>query len=186
MKTNLLFLTALAFSINCMYAQNSDSCSIQFTKAQAITLLKGDYLFQCFKNPDNVSGNLDLFLNALNGMVGMTDTKREVVRYQILNRLQSANVEKMTVNDQLHFLPMADAEFIPVLGINVYDIISSNFPLQKEEIYTNFKNSRITATDAYRYLSKVYKREPINSDRIFTTLGRQKVFLDLMFPYFGI
>jgi|GEM_PF-3491098 len=191
MKTlvKLLFVAFLfsALSAGSAFSQNNEAP--RFTKDEAIAVLRANYLFMYFKNPEDTTANIDRFIDNVDRIVPVDADKRVRLKTLILSVLNNMGPREPTANAELSQLLDVEQNmnYILLMGIGIGDILKHNFTLAEyETIYNELISERHTAKIAYYNLSKLYKEEPFNKDIVFVNWANPKGFLDKVFKYYGV
>jgi hypothetical protein len=185
MKKIVLFLFAILVISNCGFSQNNEAPKFD-SKEDAIKALKENYLYMYFKNPEDTIANIDRFIDEVNKIVPFDNEKRINIKASILSEIKQTE-KSMTVNHVLGLNTYNIPNFIPVMGINVNDILKSSFSSSDyEKIHDGILKDRINTRFAYNYLSQLYKEKKGKEGIIFVTYGNPRIFLDEMFNYYRI
>ena len=189
MKKNVLFLFAtVVIWICCGFGQSYESH--QFTKEEAITVIKESYLFMWFRYPKDTVANINRLVDNINKVVPVSNEKRGEVIASILFEIRQTE-KILSVNDVLDSRGWQQRvnlpNFIPIMGINANDIIKSSFSSSDyEKIYDRLVNDRIHARNAYGYLFQLYNEGKSPEAKIIVNGANPRGALDVVFEHFNI
>ena len=178
MKNLTLTLLFAVFSIFCGHAQYIFVEDPDYSREEAISILKENYVFMYLRHPADTVATLDRFVETLNRIVPIGDGKREAIKAQALAAVQKQTIfggdmrtERM--NAQTEKLPSIDWQiqilvigtpnlenYIPLLAGNVDAVIRANFnDADYAMIYKTLYDERNKARGAYRVLGDYFRSE---------------------------
>ena len=165
-------------------AQNNEIC--QFTKEEAIATIRANYLFMYFRYPEDTITNINRLIENINEVVPVSERKSEKIKVLILSKIKQTE-KRMSVNHILGLNRYDLPNFIPIMGINVNDVINDNFNYSDyERIYNRLVKDRIRARKAFNYLQRLYNEGRTWEDMIFINIANPQPFLNRIFDYFEI
>jgi hypothetical protein len=166
------------------FAQNNDTP--QFTKEEAIAIIKNNYLYMYCRYPEDTIANINRFIDNINEIIPINEEQSNKIKTLLLFEIRQTE-KKIPVSHLIEESGWNLPNYIPIMGINANDIVKHSFNSSDyEKIYNKLWENNKNAKEAYHYLRKLRNEEEYPGEIIVSNWGRLKEILYQTFDYFGI
>lgn len=142
-KTNLYFSNAAFYRIHSV--------------DEAKNILKYDYNFIYYNNPSDTTANIYVFIELLDSIVSLSADKKYELNKSLATYISNV-APQSSIDRELVELGKKQFDFIPLMGVNVNEIIKESFTAQEYmEVSELLAIKRAQSNFAYNYLEKSFK-----------------------------
>jgi hypothetical protein len=166
---------------------------LQFTKEEAISVIKTNYLFMYFGCPEDTVANINRLIDNINQVVPVDEGKGNEIKEGILSEMKRTDRKKsaydafVDVEGALTLNTYNLPGFIPVMGINANDIIKNCFDASDyEKIHDRLMKDRIKGRNAFLHLRMLYNEGRRPEDLLMMNGADPKPCLDTVFNFHRI
>ena len=123
---------------------------------EAKNILKYDYNFIYYNNPSDTTANIHVFIDLLDSIVSLSTDKKQELTKLVETYIRDA-APQTSIERELAEIGKKQIDFIPLMGVNVNEIIKESFTSQEHmELSELLAIKRAQSNFAYSYLLKKF------------------------------
>jgi hypothetical protein len=150
-----LFLLCLFAIVEPSNADTQPIPKFEGSKEDAIATLRNSEFVDMLRYHEDISTNIDRFLNEVNKIVAVDSQERTQLETQMIAVIQ--NKEGDSMDRSLAYWPRGISPFI---GSNILAVLEKNFSASEyEKLSEQLSSSLTAAASAYRFLCDLYDKE---------------------------